>query len=235
MTSFTDFAAIPRRHYGAIYADPPWYFKVWGAKGTGRGAFSHYDLMSSEALRALPVGDLAAKDCTLFLWVPIPLREQGMDLIKAWGFRFATVGFTWIKPCKGPPSARVAAKWGASAAFRIGTGYYTRANPEECVLAVCGKPRILRHDIPQLIVAPLREHSRKPDEARARITMLTPGPHLKLFARESAAGWYAWGNQTGLFDAGHVKTRRQPSNLRVLRARWRHDHKEKSRPGGRRR
>ena len=109
---FSDFADIPCRNYGAIYADPPWYFKVWGAKGTGRGAFSHYDLMSAEALRALPVGDLAAKDCMLFLWVPIPLREQGMDLIKAWGFRFATVGFTWIKPCKGPPSAPVAAKWG---------------------------------------------------------------------------------------------------------------------------
>ena len=81
MTAFTDFDAIPRGQYGAIYADPPWYFKCFGAKGTGRGAFSHYDLMSDDQLRALPVADIAAKHCMLFLWVPIPLREFGMELI----------------------------------------------------------------------------------------------------------------------------------------------------------
>jgi N6-adenosine-specific RNA methylase IME4 len=211
---FSDFGAIPRGRYGVIYADPPWYFKVWGKQGTGRGAFSHYNLMSAEDLLALPVGDLAARDCMLFIGVPVPLREQGMDLIKAWGFRYATVGFTWIKPCIGKPSQHVVAKWGAgTAGFRIGTGYYTRANPEECILAVRGKPKILRHDIPQLIVSPLREHSRKPDEARERIEMLTPGPYLELFARESIPGWDAFGDQAGLFDAGHVETRRQPSSL----------------------
>jgi N6-adenosine-specific RNA methylase IME4 len=215
MTVFTEFTAIPRGHYGAIYADPPWYFKVWGKKGTGRGAFSHYDLMSADQLRALPVGELAARDCMLFLWVPVPLGELGMELIRVWGFRYATVGFTWIKPCIGKPSPEVAAKWGqANAGFRIGAGYYTRANPEECILAVRGKPKILRHDIPQLIVEPLREHSRKPDAARDRIQMLTPGPCLELFARESAPGWDAYGDQAGLFDAGHVETRRQPSTLK---------------------
>jgi len=101
---------VPRGHYSVIYCDPPWYFKVWGKRGTGRGAFSHYNLMSVEELLALPVGSLAARNCMLFLWVPIPLREQGMELIKAWGFRFATVGFTWIKPCIHAPSPHVAAK-----------------------------------------------------------------------------------------------------------------------------
>jgi N6-adenosine-specific RNA methylase IME4 len=111
----------------------------------------------------------------------------------------------------------VVAKWGAATAgFRIGTGYYPRANPEECILAVRGKPPILRHDIPQMIVSPLREHSRKPDEARERIMMLTPGPYLELFARETAQGWDCWGDQAGLFDAGHVPTRRQPSTLTEL-------------------
>ena len=215
--NFSDFDEIPRGRYGVIYADPPWYFKTWGAKGTGRGAFSHYDLMSADELRALPVGYLAAKDCMLFLWAPIPLRQQGMELIETWGFRFATVGFTWVKPCIGKPSANVVEKWGAATAgFRIGTGYYTRANPEECILAVRGNPRILRHDVPQLIVSPLREHSRKPDEARERITLLTTGPFIELFARETAPGWDSWGNQTGLFDASHVPTRRQPSTLTEL-------------------
>jgi len=212
--TFNDFAAIPRRQYGAIRADCPWYFKCFGAKGTGRGAFSHYDLMSDDELRALPLGDIAAKNCMLWLWVPIPLRQLGMELISLWGFRFATVGFTWIKPIKGKPSPHVVEKWGAATAgFRICNGYYTRANPEECILAVRGKPRILRHDIPQLIVEPLREHSRKPDAARERIALLTAGPFIELFARETAPGWDCWGDQAGLFDNGHVETRRQRSTL----------------------
>ena len=125
MVAFANFGAIPRRHYGVIYADPPWNFKTWSAKGTGRSAFSHYNLMSAEELQALPVGSLAAKDCMLFLWVPIPLRRQGMALLETWGFRFATVGFTWVKPCIGTPSPAVIKKWGAATAgFRIGTGYY---------------------------------------------------------------------------------------------------------------
>ena len=138
--TFNNFDEIPRGQYGVIYADPPWNFKTWSAKGTGRSALSHYDLMSADELRALPVSDIAAKDCTLFLWVPIPLRKLGMELIELWGFRYATVGFTWVKPIKGEPSPAVVAKWGAATAgFRIGTGYYTRANPEECILAVRGK------------------------------------------------------------------------------------------------
>jgi len=215
MTAFRDFDAIPRGHYGVIYADPPWNFKTWSAKGTGRSALSHYNLVSGDELRALPVGDLAAKDCMLWLWVPIPLRELGMELIGTWGFRFATVGFTWVKPIVGKPAPHVVEKWGAgTAAFRISNGYYTRSNPEECVLAVRGKPRILRHDIPQLIVEPIREHSRKPDAARERIAMLTTGPFIELFARETAPGWDCFGDQAGLFDHGHVPTRRQPSNLK---------------------
>lgn len=211
---FDDFADIPRGQYGVIYADPAWRFETWGAKGTGRGAFSHYNLMSADELRALPVGALAAENCMLFLWVPIPMRELGMELIRLWGFRYATVGFSWIKPCKGKPSPHVVEKWGAATAgFRIGTGYYTRANPEECILAVRGKPPILRHDIPQLIISPLREHSRKPDEARERIALLTTGRCIELFARETASGWDCWGDQAGLFDHGHVPTRRQPSTL----------------------
>ena len=250
------FVDIPRGRYGAIYAHPPWYFKVWGAKGTGRGAFSHYDLMSADELRALPVGEIAAKDCMLFLWVPIPSREEGMELIKAWGFRYATVGFTWAKCNKGwaellhtvyfPPidkslpeaeqraikkerarirteriaelfsDPRLPAHLGKTVSpFRIGTGYYTRSNPEECLIGVRGEPKILRNDIPQLIIEDLREHSRKPDLARERIAMLTPGPYIELFARESAPGLDCFGNQAGLFDNGPVKTRRQPSNLRV--------------------
>ncbi len=139
---YRDFDAIPRGRYGANYADPPWYHKCWGAKGTGRGAFSHYNVMQDEDLLAMPVHEIAAKDCLLYLWVPLPARMLGMEVLKAWGFEYRTVGFTWIKPLKGKPSASVVAKWGASAGFRITNGAYTRANPEECLIGRRGKPKI---------------------------------------------------------------------------------------------
>jgi N6-adenosine-specific RNA methylase IME4 len=98
----------------------------------------------------------------------------------------------------------------------MGLGKWTRQNSERCLLATRGHPHRLHADVPELIVAPRREHSRKPGEARERIERLVAGPYLELFARDSRAGWDAWGAQVGLFDNGHVETRRQPSNLVTL-------------------
>ena len=68
-------------------------------------------------------------------------------------------------------------------------------------------------EVRKLIVEPRREHSRKPDDVRARIERLVVGPYLELFARETNPGWDCWGNQAHLFDRGVVSTRRQPSRL----------------------
>src|SRR5580658_6693569 len=86
----------PRR-YGAIYADPPWHFRNWSAKGTGRNAVSHYDCMSFAVLSSLPIAELAADDCALFLWATDPLLPRALELIQAWGFEYKTIGFYWIK------------------------------------------------------------------------------------------------------------------------------------------
>jgi hypothetical protein len=86
-----------RHRYGAIYADPPWSFRNWSAKGTGRNAVSHYDCLNFETLAALPVADLAADDCALFLWAVDPLLDKAFELIRAWGFEYKTVGFYWVK------------------------------------------------------------------------------------------------------------------------------------------
>lgn len=189
------------KKYGVIYADPPWSFKTWSAKGTGRGAVSHYDCMSFSTLAALPVSELAADDCALFLWVVDPMLDKAFELIQAWGFQYKTVGFYWVKQNM------------KSDGFFTGLGYWTRANPEQCLLATKGKPIRLARDVPRLIVAPRREHSRKPDQVRGRIERLVGGPYLELFVRETHSGWDGWGNQIGLFDSGSVETRRQPSNL----------------------
>src|SRR5829696_7016542 len=86
-----------KRKYGAIYADLPWYFRSWSARGTGRNAVSHYDCMDFEALARLPVVDLAANDCALFLWATDPLLPRALELIQASGFTYKTVGFYWVK------------------------------------------------------------------------------------------------------------------------------------------
>ena len=89
-----------KRKYGAIYADLPWHFRNWSAKGTGRNAVSHYDCMDFEAMARLPVQELAAEDCVLFLWAIDPLLPKALELVAAWGFEYKTVGFYWVKQNK---------------------------------------------------------------------------------------------------------------------------------------
>jgi len=196
--------SLMQRRYGVIYADPPWSFRNWSAKGTGRNAISHYDCLDFPALAALPVGDLAAQDCALFLWATDPLLPRALELIEAWGFKYKTVSFYWVK-------LNSAAKHNAD--FFTGLGYWTRANPEQCLLATRGKPMRQAKDVRRLVVEKRREHSRKPDCVRERIERLVAGPYIELFARETKSDWDCWGNQAGLFDAGTVATRRQPSRL----------------------
>ena len=155
MTSGADiFAGLKLGYYRAILVDPPWHFRTWSAKGSGRSAISHYDTMSLDQLAALPVAELAARDCALFLCTYAPLLHRAFELIPAWGFTYKTVAFTWVKTAK------------SGQGWVLGCGYYTRANPEIILLGTRGRPKVLSHSVRELIVAPRREHSRKPDETR---------------------------------------------------------------------
>lgn len=76
-------------------------------------------------------------------------------------------------------------------------GYYTRANNEICLLATKGKPlKRINRNVEQIILSPIREHSRKPDEVRQRIVNLFGDlPRVELFARNTTEGWDVWGNE----------------------------------------
>jgi N6-adenosine-specific RNA methylase IME4 len=179
--------ALPRpNHYKVIYADPPWTFATYSRKGKGRSAEAHYDCMSMADIEALPVAQWAADDCVLFLWTTDPLLQKAFEIIRTWGFTYKTVGFYWVKLNK-PASA------GHDRRFFTGLGFWTRANPELCLLATRGKPHRRRADVHKLIVSPRREHSRKPDEAYERIEALCEGPYLEMFARFPRPGWDSWG------------------------------------------
>lgn len=186
-----------------IYADPPWHFKTYNEKGRQRspdwkpfkGSPSiHYDTMSAENIRALPVVDLAADDCCLFLWICWPLLPEALALIEAWGFTYKTCGFDWVKAHAGQMDMLH-----DDNKVQIGMGYWTRSNSEVCLLATRGKPKRLKADVRQAIIEPRREHSRKPICVYERIERLVAGPYIELFARTRREGWSSWGNQVGKF------------------------------------
>jgi N6-adenosine-specific RNA methylase IME4 len=184
------FEGLPRNHYGAILADPPWQFRTWSDKGAGRSASNHYETMDNLRVAALPVADLAAPDCVLFLWVSSPMIEYALELTTVWGFKYKTFAFVWTK----------ADQFRFFAAPSMGLGYWTRSNAEVCLLATRGKPKRLNADVRQIIIEPRREHSRKPDCVHDRIQRLVGGPYLELFARQTRKNWDCWGNETTKFE-----------------------------------
>ena len=164
--------------YSVIYADPPWKFKTFSEKGLGRSAEAWYDCMSLDDIKNFPVKTYAANDCVLLLWVTDPFLKHGFEIIESWGFEYKTVGFYWAKTTGNHGSHFI-----PLSDFPIGTGYWTRANPEQCLLATRGRPKRINNDVRKLVVSPRREHSRKPDEIYERIERLCSGPYLELFAR----------------------------------------------------
>ncbi len=174
---------LPDGKYSTIYADPPWSFKVWSGEGKDRAAENHFPTMSQDEIEALPIEGLAADDCALFLWAVMPQLPEALKVIEAWGFEYKTCAFTWVKTTK--DGSRPA----------TGMGYWTRANAEICLLATRGSPKRINADVPQVIMSPRTEHSRKPDEAAERIERLVAGPYIELFARAPRKGWKRWGNQ----------------------------------------
>jgi N6-adenosine-specific RNA methylase IME4 len=174
------------KKYKIIYADPPWAFKVWSNKGKEKSPEQHYNVMSRNDILDMPVADLADNTgSVLFLWVTFPMLELGIKTMETWGFTYKTCAFTWVKLNKKQPTPFV------------GLGYYTRANAEICLLGTRGKvlPRQSK-SVQQVILSPIREHSRKPEEARDRIVELFGDvPRIELFAREKTPGWDVWGDE----------------------------------------
>jgi N6-adenosine-specific RNA methylase IME4 len=195
------FEGLERGKYGAILADPPWAFNIYGWTGNSpgvavpqRAADEHYRVMDEAALSALPVGELAADDCVLFVWVTWPTIEWALRVVDKWGFKYKTCAFSWLKA-----NAQQIDMFRDDADVAMGLGYWTRTNSEVCLLATRGKPTRLNADVRQGIIEPRREHSRKPDCVHDRIKRLVAGPYLELFARTRRPGWDAWGNETGKF------------------------------------
>lgn len=202
------------RKWKVIYADPPWEFKNWSEKGEDRNANQHYNTMAIDDLMAMPVKDIADDDSVLFLWVTDPTLPHAMKLINAWGFEYATVANYWVKTW---PKADLASM-DEKRSFPMGGGYGTRANPEQLWLATRGSPQRRIHlindelkqdmSIRRLQFAPRARHSEKPHKFYDIIERLYEGPYLEMFTRKTKPGWAYWGNQVGLLNDPHVRTKK---------------------------
>ncbi|MCY3753954.1 MAG: MT-A70 family methyltransferase [Alphaproteobacteria bacterium] len=193
--------------YRAILADPPWHFRARTALQASnwtirRDAEKHYAVMGLDDIKAVPVRALAAKDAHLFLWTTGPFLRKPFDVIEAWGFRYSAVAFTWVKLKRSFDARQLRALPIAEADLHVGLGLTTRKNAEFCLLGRRGNCRRNSKSVREIILSPVREHSRKPDEQYRRIEEYCDGPYLELFARQKWPGWTAWGDEAGKFNAG---------------------------------
>ena len=172
---------LPNKKYQIIYADPAWSYQDKNCNGA---CLKHYKTMPLKDIKELPVKDMADDNCVLFLWATYPLLPEAFEVIKAWGFKYKSIAFQWIKlnPVSGT--------------YFYGLGRWTRGNTEPCLLATKGKPKRIRNDIFQIIAEPVRKHSEKPHIVRDKIVQLMGDiPRIELFARHKATGWDVWGNE----------------------------------------
>ena len=177
---------LPNKKYKIIYADPPWAYKDKRDKHPRMcgGATAHYSTMSIEEIKKIPVNEIADDDCMLFMWATFPNLQEGLDVIKAWGFKYKTLGFSWIKLNKKNKKPF------------FGIGHYTISNCEVCLIGIKGRPPIASNFVSSVLMEPRGEHSQKPDIVRDKIVELCGDlPRLEMFARKKSLKWETWGNE----------------------------------------
>ncbi len=172
-----------QKKYDIIYADPPWSYND---KMIGHGgAETFYRTQSKQWISDLDVQSICNKECCLFLWVVSPLLDEGIDVLKDWGFTYKTIAFCW-------------SKYTSNGKLVANMGRWTMGNIELCLLGTKGAANYFRIDntIRQIVQAERGRHSQKPNEVRKRIvSTLGNRPRIELFARNKTEGWDVWGNE----------------------------------------
>lgn len=200
--------SLPRAgQYQMVVADPPWHFRArtalqmtnWTSR---RDAEKHYPVMGVDDIAALPVRDIVAPDAHLLLWITGPLLIEGkhIPVMKAWGFKPSSVAFTWVKLKRSIDVRQLRLTTTLESDLHVGLGLTTRKNAEFCLLGRRGNAKRLSKSVREIILSPVREHSRKPEEFYRRAQQYAAGPYLEMFSREQRPGWDAWGNETNKFD-----------------------------------
>lgn len=170
------------KKYKIVYADPAWQYRDSRKNKPAYGGIT-YPTMKTDDIAALPVQNIADKDCVLFLWATMPMLPDALKVMKAWGFKYKTCAFNWVKTNP------------RSGTYAVMLGQWTMGSTEICLLGVKGHPKRICKNIKQLVVEPKTGHSKKPGEVRDRIVALMGElPRVELFARDCAPGWDCIGN-----------------------------------------
>lgn len=169
------------QRYPIILADPPWRYENPPIGAGNRSIENHYPTMALEEICALPIADdVAADDCTLYLWATAPKLAECFQVLEAWRFLYRT-NFVWIKD-------------------KIGMGYHARSQHELLLVAKRGEvpPPEAEDRVSSVIEAPRGAHSEKPDRVYELLERFYPTlPKVELFQRgpHKRLGWDVWGNE----------------------------------------
>ena len=171
--SSTSLDELPQKHFGCIYADPPWQY---GNQGTRAATDNHYQTMTIADLCAMPVESLVADDAHLHLWTTNAFIQEAFKVIEAWGFEYRSM-FIWVKP-------------------QMGIGNYWRVSHEIMLLGIRGDAkRFNDRSLKSWTEASRTKHSAKPESVRHMVERASHGPYLELFGRKLVKGWTVFGNQ----------------------------------------
>lgn len=97
------FNPLPEGQFSVILADPPWEYRNWSSSLNG-ASVSAYDVLRDEDIARLPVDSIAAENSVLCMWATFPKLQEGLDVMKAWGFRYVSALFDWTKTYREPVS-----------------------------------------------------------------------------------------------------------------------------------
>lgn len=179
------FGDLPPFSFDLIMADPPWLYKLRSEKGEGKSAQAHYKCMPLDEIKAMPVLDLASENCLLWLYATNPMLPQGLEVLKAWGFEFATAG-SWEKTTRHGKQS-------------FGGGYIFRSSNEPILIGTRGEPKTTK-SVRSSFRGLARGHSVKPEEGYRQAEKLMPNARrLELFSRTNRKGWTVWGDEAGKF------------------------------------
>lgn len=180
----------PEDGFALAMIDPPWRFKTFSAKGiNAKGAGGQYRTMTLDEIKAMPLREIMARDSWIWLWATNPQLDQAFDVLSAWGATFSTAGH-WAKRTR-------------RGLLAFGTGHVLRCAGEPFLIGKFGKPKVVARNIRSVIEGPLREHSRKPDEAfHEAARMVQPGAaKIEIFSRQERPGWAVFGDEIERFGA----------------------------------
>lgn len=184
--------AFPDKKYQIIYADPPWKYGNRQYQDSNRPfeklEENHYDTMTIEDIKSLPINKITEKDCVCFMWVTDSHLKEGIEVMEAWGFKYKTIAFNWIKYYESGQECVNFAPW-------------TLKSWEICLLGVKGNMGKYKtsNNVRGLLKEIRTTHSKKPKEARIRINKLFGGiSRIELFARQKVEGWDCWGNEVNI-------------------------------------